>query len=92
MSTYMPLLTFSRASSTLSHSWSVETPAAMYAFSGLPDTPGAWPSITGRTSSLASTSGSQPTTPGKFIISPSPNSPQESAMRFTSAAPSTQPE
>jgi hypothetical protein len=49
-------------------------PAAAYAFSALPSTPGAWPSTCAARSrpSFSSSRGSPEITPGKFIISASP--------------------
>ena len=68
----MPRRRFSSASAAVNASWSVAIPAATYASSARPTTPGACPSTCGATI-RASTSGSPAITPGKFIISATPS-------------------
>ena len=69
---HMPARRRSRPSSTVYASWSERMPAATYAFSSRPSTPGAWPSTWRASSSFASSCSLAATTPGKFIISASP--------------------
>ena len=84
---YMPRESFASASSGLVDSWSAMMPVAAYALRLRPPTRGAWPSSRPDSVQLAaliraSVSSSAPSTPGRFIISPSPNtSPGCSAMK-----------
>ena len=73
MSTHMPRRRFSSASSTVVASWSERMPAATYASSARPVTPGAWPSTWLLSSSRSSCDAAPAMTPGKFIISATPS-------------------
>ncbi|OPY40340.1 MAG: hypothetical protein A4E42_02183 [Methanoregulaceae archaeon PtaU1.Bin222] len=72
---YMPLVSFSAASSRSVLSWSLSMPAQMYALRAGPLSSGACPSIIGKSASFSQTPWSWPSTPGTFIISPSPITP-----------------
>ena len=69
---HMPARSRSRPSSTVYASWSERMPAAAYAISERPSTPGAWPSTCSARPSFASSAGAPLITPGKFIISATP--------------------
>ena len=75
ISSHMPARSRSRPSCGVVASWSDPIPAAAYACSRRPSTPGAWPSTCSAPSrpSFASSSGSPAITPGKFIISARPS-------------------
>ena len=92
----IPAASFSRASASVVHSWSLVIPAATYAARAAPARPGAWPS-TGlpcrrAAAILASTPGSPFRTPGKFITSPSATTWGWSKNGSRSAAASRAPE
>ena len=72
ISSHIPARSRSRPSSAVYASWSERMPAAAYAFSARPRTPGACPSTCSASASFASSDGAPPITPGKFIISASP--------------------
>ena len=90
----MPLRRFSSASSSVVASWSDSTPAARYASSAGPLTPGLWPSTRSRPAAAirASISGSPAITPGKFITSATPSAPQRSIISAMSPASRSAPE
>ena len=68
-----PARSRSRPSSAVYASWSERMPAAAYAFSARPSTPGAWPSTCSRERRASrARAGRRAMTPGKFIISARP--------------------
>ena len=71
---HIPARSRSRPSSIVVDSWSLPMPAAAYAWSAAPRTPGACPSARSApaSASFASSAGSPAITPGKFIISARP--------------------
>ena len=71
---HIPARRRSRPSSAVYASWSDPMPAAAYACSAWPSTPGAWPSTRSApsTASFASSLAAPEITPGKFIISARP--------------------
>ena len=73
ISSHIPARSRSRPSSSVAASWSERIPAAAYAFSRRPTSPGAWPSTWRASRTFASSCSEPSTTPGKFIISATPS-------------------